>query len=556
MILEPQYLTIKTMALIPSESLNFPDSFRANVGWHVPKEAESPSPGPPHPIPAAIDQPKETPKQPQPVSPSEPAKGPPMPVTPEAADSSGTSDEIEEPDDHQLELIPKATEEKVSEAPALSVSGTAAQALIAQLFQMPPATAEPPAESVSPAPTASGDNGNADAGISEQKAALPAVEKVVVPKTETSVAAASPPEKRAEKRAEFSIKNLPSEVGPAATSTAEISRRASEEPLKTAPVDTTKPVVVERPAQANHVLELIAAAVQRGVVVGGPVAESQKAVAPLESTTRTPEAPAQKESPASVSEASEIAGPASPAAAVQRGAVVRGPVAEPKNAVAPLASGTRTSARPAQKELPASVSEAAEIADSAISPVPATQPAAKMPAKIRITPRKLKPRAPMPATEPPPSAPAVPETVAPPPPADYNAPNFPPTSSMLSALHPAPLPGPEAPKAVREPQPPRPPVEPWQGRMPPRKIAAGGYDAGSDSGLFTAQERRNRWIGFGLSEAAALTSLILLTRFAFIHKFPDPTLKLLVGILAFVAAAIAISLPIAFIRNNPTRWQR
>jgi len=92
--------------------------------------------------------------------------------------------------------------------------------------------------------------------------------------------------------------------------------------------------------------------------------------------------------------------------------------------------------------------------------------------------------------------------------------------------------------------------------MPPRKIAAGGFEAESDPGLFTAPERRNRWIGFGLSEAAALTSLILLGRFVLLHKFPDPTLKLLVFILFLAAAAIAVAIPIAFIRNNPTRWQR
>ena len=92
--------------------------------------------------------------------------------------------------------------------------------------------------------------------------------------------------------------------------------------------------------------------------------------------------------------------------------------------------------------------------------------------------------------------------------------------------------------------------------MPPRKLAARlDWDPAS-VGLFTQRERRNRWIGFGLSEAAALTSLILLGWFGVTHRFPDPTLKLLVFILLFAAAAIAITLPIVFIRNDPSRWQR
>ena len=78
----------------------------------------------------------------------------------------------------------------------------------------------------------------------------------------------------------------------------------------------------------------------------------------------------------------------------------------------------------------------------------------------------------------------------------------------------------------------------------------------SNLGLFTERERRNRLIGFGLSEVVALTALILLGWFGFTSHFPDPTLKLLVFILLFVAAAITIALPIVFIRNSPSRWQR
>ena len=80
--------------------------------------------------------------------------------------------------------------------------------------------------------------------------------------------------------------------------------------------------------------------------------------------------------------------------------------------------------------------------------------------------------------------------------------------------------------------------------------------AHADLLLFAARERRNRWIGFSLSEAAVVTALLLLGRFGFAHRFPDPTVKLLIFILIFAAAAVAVALPIAFFRNDPNRWQR
>ena len=90
-----------------------------------------------------------------------------------------------------------------------------------------------------------------------------------------------------------------------------------------------------------------------------------------------------------------------------------------------------------------------------------------------------------------------------------------------------------------------------------RKITATRLDlTQSDLALFTARERRNRWIGFGLSELAALAALITLSWFGFTYRFPDLTLKLLVFILVFAAAAIAVVLPIVFVRNDPARWQR
>jgi hypothetical protein len=107
-------------------------------------------------------------------------------------------------------------------------------------------------------------------------------------------------------------------------------------------------------------------------------------------------------------------------------------------------------------------------------------------------------------------------------------------------------------------QPPGRAFEAWAAKMPPRKITAGRLDKPMEDfgGLFTVRDRRNRWIGFSLSEAAALTALIVLVHLALTHKFSDPTLKLLVFILAIGAAAVAVALPIAFIRNNPTRWKQ
>jgi hypothetical protein len=78
----------------------------------------------------------------------------------------------------------------------------------------------------------------------------------------------------------------------------------------------------------------------------------------------------------------------------------------------------------------------------------------------------------------------------------------------------------------------------------------------SDLLIFSAKERRNRWIGFGVGEFAVVAILILLGHFEFTHHFPDPTLKLLVFILLFAAAAVAVALPIAFLRNDPARWGR
>jgi hypothetical protein len=256
------------------------------------------------------------------------------------------------------------------------------------------------------------------------------------------------------------------------------------------------PVVVETPAQAHHILELIAAAVQRGALVGGFVpqgmAEMKEApISPPEPPTLAPEVVAPTPAP-------ENAVPT----------VIASPVAQPASAPA----GPKT------------------------------------PAKIRITPRKIKPR---PQTPPvaDPTAPSVPVNDFPEP--AHQVPYIPPP--MVEAVErPAPTRANFA-AAVED----RPAADMEQRQSFAQKMTAARFDLNQPSfAVLTPRERRNRWIGFSLSEGAAVTSLVLLGHFGFTHHFPDPTLKLLVFMLTFAAAATAVALPILFIRNNPARWLR
>ena len=80
--------------------------------------------------------------------------------------------------------------------------------------------------------------------------------------------------------------------------------------------------------------------------------------------------------------------------------------------------------------------------------------------------------------------------------------------------------------------------------------------AESPSELFTARDVRNRWIRFGLGEFGAVAVFVLLLTYVLNHKFPDPTLKVLIFILMLAVGALAIALPIMFIRNHPSQWQR
>jgi hypothetical protein len=171
----------------------------------------------------------------------------------------------------------------------------------------------------------------------------------------------------------------------------------------------------------------------------------------------------------------------------------------------------------------------------------------KAPAKIRITPRKnIKPHV---------SADSVEQTME----------QSPAENDEIDSIPTEPIPAPwKLPLAqvvektaplIHEPQEPLWEMEHFA--TPPRRVmgARRGIDR-PDTLLFTARERRNRWIGFGLSETATLVALILLGRFAFVHRFPDPTMKVLMFILVLVAAAVAVVIPIAFFRNDPSRWQR
>ena len=95
--------------------------------------------------------------------------------------------------------------------------------------------------------------------------------------------------------------------------------------------------------------------------------------------------------------------------------------------------------------------------------------------------------------------------------------------------------------------------------MSPDRSPAESSDPGGSGrriGILTTDDALaiTSWDGALASIIAAIISLILLGYYGFTHHFPDPTLKLLVFILLFTAAAVAVGLPIAFLRNDPARW--
>lgn len=472
------------MSLIPSESLNFPDSFRANVGWRIVEEEDdvqalealqqamanggsAPAPKPPEDLQAA---------EAHQVKPSQ-----------TLADTAPATTVSERTDDPERDLISNPA--TIDSRPSETLTSMAEMSALLSHFMSSAASRE--ISPVSP---------NGDAMRLSPETDAEAGNSVVEPHWPSF---SKPPQKMV-----ASQEPAPSEESSTAhqpnalTSPSVISPHQNLSPndfkilpepaggLESAGPATT--VVNPTPAEANHIFNLIAAAVQRGTLEG----ESVPQTAPL-----APEPPAASQSPMDL-----VPTPTAPA------------IPTPSAPVSlPLSTAEKTSGL------------------------------TKTPAKIRITPRKnIKPHA---STE---SGTETPE-------------EWPPDNEEIDPVLPEPIPAPWKPplKAVAEKTAPivRGQEEPlWsteQVPMPARKVSPSrrGIDR-PDTLLFTARERRTRWIGFGLSEAATLASLILLGRYGFVHRFPDPTVKVLIFILILVAAAVAVALPIAFFRNDPARWRR
>jgi len=615
------------MALIPSESLNFPDNFRASVGWNVPEPidkktadslAEQVPPGTPF---AEPQKPDEAPAE---VS----GKSPDSPETiAEAAIAPGP-----DIDDGQMELIPKTP----AETPSLTTDMDAVLNYFLAAGGKPEISNEQPNEAAN-APGETGAitlEGPAAGASSDQETG-----NVVAPNEVSAL-----PQTKVKSPA-----NTPGQPPSAQQSIVAALESLAHTDIE-APIGS---VEIKTPAQANHVFELIAAAVQRGALVGQTVEDPPVAsvndsppaatTPPVASAPAPPPPPVAAPSPATVASGFSIAstplvksfvetdivtpsapavkppatpnivrpippvteppvkqnvsGPAAPIVktppatssvvkpispvnepSVKQDVVApkvkpplvtppesvrpREPIIEPKPApvaaapdlildpaAAAIESKTLSPVKPeGPKDLPPTVAESGSRTPVS-SPESATQTAEKMPAKIRIQPRKnIKPRQAEPPSEPHPVAPtALADDLA-------DIPQKPLTRFALEKK-----PGSQVATESKSNSPLPAPAENMEPRaeLSARKIAAARLEqAPPDLFLGSARERRNRWIGFGLSELAVVTALILLGRFGFTHHFPDPTLKVLVFILLFAAAAVAIALPIAFFRNDPRRWQR
>jgi hypothetical protein len=485
------------MSLIPSESLNFPDSFRANVGWRLADEEEQENGSPKPEIPAS-GWPEPSPGHPNP----EHATAATVTHDSESTTASDSSESAR--DDGQLELLPNVA----PESGALeSASGTAEMtALLKHFLAATPASAsaspQPPVPAtgqeleLSPGPEIGSNkptNGHHDFRLNEAPNEEVVYEPVSQP-NRTEIVTGPEPELIAP------APTTPSSAAPNVVESEPAEHHeapsvpAPEHIAAEAATPITGSIAVESAAQEQHILELIAAAVQRGALAG-------QSVTPGEPSVSAPAEPVFEE----------------------KVTVRPEPILAPAPTIDPLI--------PASFDAPTPVAPLAEV---------------KAPAKIRITPRKIKPRAVEPA------APPAPEAVTD---------DFPAHLTELNDPQIVAKPAVEKPWAVSqqevafvpEPLNPRPSREDLTGH----RIAGARHQfAQTDLLLFTARERRNRWIGFGLSELAVLTALVLLGRFGFTHRFPDPTIKLLVFILIFVAAAVAVALPIAFFRNSPERWGR
>ena len=586
------------MSLIPSESLNFPDSFRANVGWRldeiddieglvVPPQTGVASP---ELFPTPIDSPKAS------EGSHSPPPAPPTTASPSETPTAfaATAEPLSEnpsvdADDQQLELIPKMTDEERSPR---SPAGTMEMNALLNYFLA--AGAAPAAAPAQP----NGDIAIPAENVATVAAVIPtnvAVEpsQDVIPPNEvlTTAPIDNEPSSFPARFEQITPAATPNQPKPATESIVAALQSLSHTDAE-APIGS---VEIQTPAQANHILELIAAAVQRGALVGETIPEAgipipeapvtdaiPLSAAPPPELAPTPAAtPEVAVKPAVAATPAVNIAPPPDAQPVSGFSIAREPVS-PRTDKTPRAPDPVFSIPSAVVSEPPSVSEPAPPVQKTPAPVcvpvsrpvtpavtvqaepssPEPSPAAssssvpspapstasiagapKVPAKIRITPRKIKPRPQAQAAEeqvsstPVSHAEVSPEVKARP--VSERRPESP--------VEPEVKPAPKSLEALQSLMP--------QPELSARKIAAARLQlAQSDLFRFDARERRNRWIGFGLSELAVLTALILLGRYGFTHHFPDPTIKILVFILIFAAAAVAIALPVAFFRNDPKRW--
>lgn len=166
---------------------------------------------------------------------------------------------------------------------------------------------------------------------------------------------------------------------------------------------------------------------------------------------------------------------------------------------------------------------------------------AKTPAKIRIVPRKLKPRQPMPTDQS--SVPAEATRLY----DDEIVSNGSNENGNRRSGDPVLAETMASKKEVGETI--RPDIAPR--RIEKTRVVI----ARPELPLYRNSESRGRWIRFGLAEIVAVVCFFALLNFGITHHFSDPTLTILVDILIFAAAVAMIAVPIAFVRNNPARWQ-
>jgi hypothetical protein len=470
------------MSLIPSESLNFPDSFRASVGWRLTQKVESRMTRTPQR--RAVTPARSKQGESEPLREANAARQPSDPTltSPSSLVPAPVSVAAVEVDNRQLELVPNHPLDTANSGPSSSMAEMGA--LLRHFFSSGVA-------SNSPVETPNGETITfATNGIAQEPGS-------------TLQAPAEPPPSMAETAVSPNEYALPQPVKPipflsehgAEPNSVDPPQHRTEQSVPAAadPVSPEpSPVSVQTPAQAQQILELIAAAVQCGTLVGQTEPQARE-----------------------TSIAPEVSPPA-----------------------------PDTIAAPAPRVTPAIFPPS----KTAITTPPKSADTARAPARIRITPRKIKPRASMPAPQPDVAVSAL---------SDHSSGHI----ANDVPLVPADQEEARIPMAAQSPMSSRVPESPVslaaRPEAPSRKLPpARRHLAEADLWLFTARQRRNRWIGFGLSESAVLTALILLARFGFTHQFPDPTLKVLVFVLIFAAAAVAVALPIAFFRNDPRRWAR